>query len=242
MSKPLQLLILAVGIGVVPYPLGRIAPSSVYLALLAPVLLCVGTFGLLRGMPIRQQMMWCLLACLSSTTAFTLVIAGVGVFVGSIDLALGLVPAPFWLPWLLLFSVPPLAIRHLLNRAPRGWRWPLAVLAAFSAYILSAAVCFDVRRSTTPPDVEQPDARGREPALGPRVLPNGRLVCQPTGPSFLFSTDYSGSEWLWTVYRPLIRAWFARPGCKYYFPYDTRAAEQVGRGEPPTRSSRPHRA
>lgn len=221
MSKRWKLLITAGGIGVLPYPLSQVAPSSFHLAILAPALLSVVTFRFLRGLPMLQQMTWCLFACLCSTTAFTLVMAAVGVFlVGSIQLTFGMVPAPFWLPWLLLFTAPPLWFRHILATGSPGWRWPQAALTAFAVYLVSALVCFDVRCGTTPPDVEQSDAQGREPALGPCVLPTARLVCQPRGPSFLFSTDYSGSEWLWRVYRPLIRAWFAWPGCRYYFPYD----------------------
>jgi hypothetical protein len=102
----------------------------------------------------------------------------------------------------------------------------LGVGLAAAVYLLSGLLCLKFWTRTVPTDVEHADTRGRLPALGPGVSPIGRLVCPPRGPSFLWSVDYAGGEWVWTVYRPMIRIWFSLPITPYFYPYDE-AAEPV---------------
>ncbi len=220
MSSSRKFLLWAISIGLLAYPIGFIAPAAVHLALILPLVLSIKAFCFLRNLPMQKQVTWCLAASLCSTVAFTMVMAGVGLSFGSMQFALGMVPAPFWFPWLFLFAVTPLWVRSVLATFPVGWRWVILVLSVVAIYLLSAGICFDLRDRTPPTDVEQRDTLGREPAIGPGVWPTVRLICRPRGPSFLFSTDYDGSEWVWTIYRPLVHGWFAWPRCKYYYPYE----------------------
>lgn len=165
----------------------------------------------------RKQVFAASLACVVSTFVFSATILVVGTFSEmDVRIAFGMLPAPCWLPWLLMFTLTTLAIRYVLTRGAAGWRWILAAGLVFGIYTASAGLCFDFSSHTPPTDVEQPDANGREPALGPKVRALGRLVCAPEGPSFLFSQDYEGSEWLWKIYHPVILVWFALPGCGHY--------------------------
>lgn len=96
------------------------------------------------------------------------------------------------------------------------------VVAVSAIYLMSAVCLLDFTSFTATSDVEQPDDRGREPALGPRVRGVGWLLCRPTGPSCsLLGNDYAGDEWLWSFYRPIVRLWFRLPMTRYYFPYDS---------------------
>ena len=89
-----KLIVLAAIVGLLPYPLARVAPSSVYLALLLPMFLSSATFQLTRGLPVRQQITQCVIACLTSTTVFSLVILSVGLSIGQIRFAFAVIPAP----------------------------------------------------------------------------------------------------------------------------------------------------
>ncbi len=230
MSGIRKLLLWAAGIGLVPFPLGYAVPSSIHLALIAPSLLSILTFRSLKDLPFRTQLLWCFVASACTTGIFTLIVGSIGLFnMGSVQVAFGILPSPFWLPWLLMFSVSPIAACRLWSASPPIWRWPIAAAMSASLYALSFATCFNISDRTIPPDVEHPNALGREPALGPRVSPVGRLICPPRGPSFLFSSDYNGTEWLWKVYQPFIQIWFARPRSKYYYPYATGAAWQYSK-------------
>ena len=212
----------SLGLGAAPYALGQIAPSFIYAALLVPLVLAVVAFRCLIGRPFRFQLFWGTTASVATTAVLSAIIAGIGFFkMSSIEMAFGLVPAPFWLPWLLLFTITPLLVHQLRLRSPKSLRWLIVPASLLAFYCASFALCFDFSRHTQPSDVEQRDESGREPALGPRVSSTGRLICPPEGPSFLFSADYANSEWIWTIYSPLIHAWFAFPGRNYYHPYSS---------------------
>lgn len=201
----------AVGLGVLPFALGWIAPSSIHTALIAPSALAFVAFRSLKNQPFRLQILWCASASLASTGTLSLAIACIG--------ALRFLPAPFWLPWLMLFTVTPLLVYRWWMNSPPSLRWLVVVVSILTFYYASFSLCFDFSKHTQPPDVEQLDGSGREPALGPRVSTVGRLICPPRGPSFLFSADYDESEWIWILYRPLVHAWFVFPGGNYYYPY-----------------------
>lgn len=214
------LLVGAVIIGLLPFPLDRLFDASIVVAFLLPLLLSMLACRFLQTMSMPQQIVACCVACVTSTVSFSLVIVAVGWFsIRDVRIAWSIIPAGYWQPWLLLFTLTTLAMRYVLSRSSGICRWFLSVCLAIGTYVFSSALCFDFKSRTVPPDVEQPDASGREPALGPRVYPVGRLICRPRGPSFLFSRDYDESEWIWKMYHPLISIWFARPDGKYYYPY-----------------------
>ncbi len=48
---------------------------------------------------------------------------------------------------------------------------------------------------------------GRRPVIGPEPRGWVRLVCPPRGTGFLFAKDYTGDEWVFKAYKPLLQAW-----------------------------------
>ena len=48
---------------------------------------------------------------------------------------------------------------------------------------------------------------GRLPVVGPDVRGGVALICKPNGANFLWSRSYSGNEWIFVFYRPLIVVW-----------------------------------
>jgi len=214
-----KLALVSVVIGVLAYAFCYAFASRAHLAFVLPAILSVAVWRLPQSMSLWKHIFAASLACVVSTAVFSAIILVVGLLSDmNVQFAFGMLPAPCWLPWLLMFTLSTLAIRYVFVRAAADWRWFLTACLIFGIYLASAGLSFDFSSHTTRADVEQPDAYGREPALGPEVRAIGRLVCAPEGPSFLLSRDYDGSEWLWKIYRPVILVWFALPGCRFYRP------------------------
>jgi hypothetical protein len=230
MTRPRKLLACALGVGLIAFPRTQLASFNP-LTLVLPLALSGVAFAYLRALPLPKQLLQCALVCVYCTVVFVLVEFAVichgtshGGHVGrsllwAMEVTVFLGRAPFWFPWLLWIVAAPQLVRAVLGKSLVWWRWPLAAVAGALLYLLSAAVLFNLTGRTTPSDVEQTDERGRKAALGPKVQPTGILVCRPEGPSSLLSRDYEGSEWIWSVYRPVIWAWFEYNDRTYYYPY-----------------------
>ena len=82
-----------------------------------------------------------------------------------------------------------------------AWRFAQILLAAPLLYLAAAIVVFDFSTFVPRFDVEYgPD--GREAYLGP--CPR---FARGEQPSFLWTTDYTGREWPFRVFRPVCSAW-----------------------------------
>ena len=217
MTKKRSFLFAAALVGSEPLTIGWLFRGPIHVALISPVLLAVICQHFLRGLPFGQQLRWIAGAAGVATGVLTISIAL------SSPVGLSLLPAPFWFPWLFLFAVTPLLFHRWATRVRLLFRPMIAVGLAAAVYLLSGLLCLEFWTCTDPTDVEHPDAQGRMPALGPGVSPVGRLVCPPQGPSFLWSVDYGGGEWLWAVYRPVIRFWFSLSVTPYFYPYEKTA-------------------
>src|SRR5690349_16370314 len=80
------------------------------------------------------------------------------------------------------------------------------IVAVLVLYLAGAAAVFDFRSPAYAYDQEY-SADGRKIAYGP--CPR-QLLCFPRGPSFLWDRSYNGTEWAFTVYRPVCRVWIGR--------------------------------
>lgn len=74
------------------------------------------------------------------------------------------------------------------------------------AYLASFFVLFDVTKVSRSPLYEFTES-GKSPVVGPALSFMGCTLCKPRGPSFLWSTDYLGNEWLFVMYKPCILLW-----------------------------------
>lgn len=172
-----------------------------------PVLLAVVSTCALSSLPRCERLKWG--ASLSSIATLTLFLTMLVFGAGGMSL-LTLV----WLPWFLLFSLPLAFIEW------RKHSWRRSTLAALGLlpllYLGSALLTFDFLHPELCYDQETPDRQNRPPAIGPQITWTGRLLCKPEGPCFLFSCDYTGQEWIWSLYQPVLRIWFALPNCPAY--------------------------
>lgn len=200
-------------LGIEPLFAGKMLRNLDDLAWFSPGLFAALSWICLGQLAWKRQLRWIALGAGVATGVFT------GCVVWVSPAALALLPAPGWFPWLVLWGALPGTLRW-------AWSWSSPLTRGLStfcivgmAYLISAALCFLPWTNSQAPDVEQLDSVGRTPALGPGVSWVGRLVCLPRGPSSVLDRDYSGSEWIWVAYRPLVRLWFARPSASHYYPY-----------------------
>ncbi len=205
---PLWLLAMLVG----PLPLVLREPFA---AFVGPVLLAVVSTFVLSPLPRHERLKW--RVCLSSiaTTTLFLTVLILGARGGRGTSGMGVLTL-YWLPWFLLFSLP-LAFIEWRSQTLLAKALTVLVLLPF-LYLGSALLTFDLRGATYHAYHETPDSLKREPALGPRASMMAYMIAPPQGPCFLFSCDYNGNEWVWKVYRPLVKLWFDAPGCRYYDP------------------------
>ncbi len=212
---PEVFLVGSVIVGLEPFTVGLLVRHLSDQAWLGPGVFSLLCYACLQDLPWRQRFRWILLGAGVATAVLTAAVVLVS------PLALAFMPAPGWFPWLLLWGMLPAAFARIGKRSSLVGRALSAVGVAAAAYVISGLLCFVPWTHTWPPDVEHRDEQGRQPALGPGVSWVGRVVCVPQGPSSILSRDYGGNEWLWTVYRPLVRLWFARPSARYFYPYST---------------------
>lgn len=196
-------------LGFEPVTVGLFFPGPAHVALIAPVLVGVLCYCFLHCLPLRQKIGWTAIGAGAATAALTAQVVFFGLCSGIGLVEIVLFPAPFWFPWLFLLAVSPLMLHHWAVRTRRSLRPMVAAAVLFAAYLLSGFLCLELWTCTVSPYVEQTDNRDSSSVLGPGVSPVGRIVCPPQGPSFLWSTDYGGDEWIWTVYSPMIRFWLS---------------------------------
>lgn len=194
---------------------GRFLRSLEHIAWLSPGAFAVLCCICLGHLPLKRQMRWVALGAGITTGVLTSYVIWVS------PLALAFLPAPGWFPWLVLWGgLPGICLRVLSSTSP--FTSGLSTIAVLSmAYVVSGAICFLPWECALPPDVEHSDELGRKPALGPGISWVGNVVCVPAGPSSIVSRDYAGTEWIWTVYQPLVRLWFLSQSTAYYYPYAT---------------------
>jgi hypothetical protein len=88
----------------------------------------------------------------------------------------------------------------------RAQKITVAVLLVPLVYGLLGLLAFDSRTPAKSRLVEFTSS-GKQAVVGPVPRPWAQSLCPPNGSGFLWSKDYTGHEWLYVVYRPLIAIW-----------------------------------
>ena len=81
-----------------------------------------------------------------------------------------------------------------------------AVLLVPLVYALLCLLAFEVRTPAKSRLMEFTSS-GKQAVVGPLPRAWAQSICPPSGSGFLWSKDYTGNEWLYVVYRPLIAVW-----------------------------------
>ncbi len=122
----------------------------------------------------------------------------------------------FWFPWFVLFVLPVVSVGW--QKLPLVKQVGMALVLAPLLYLGTAMILFHFWGGQISPYTETRDRQQREPAVGPAVSWLTYVISPPQGPCCVLSCDYNGNEWVWKVYRPLVKLWFDAPGCRYYDP------------------------
>ena len=149
-------------------------------------------------------------------------VAGLAVMAvaGTTLLALGILllfdkVGPFWWFFLIGWSMwllAPVLTGIVANRLCRRIQNPAVRVGTgigFVAltYTIQGLLVFDWREAVGNGDPEIYDATGRMGVVYPAPGIQSPFVCVPHGPHFLWSVDYAGSEWIYSLFQPHIKAW-----------------------------------
>ena len=189
-------------------------------ALIAPITLALASYLLLRNLALPDQIRWTVLGAAVATGSFY-----VPLFLfGGISSILSI--AAYWSLWFLAFSIPVILFLHWLGKVRVIYK-PACFLGMFAAiYLMTGLISFKWWTHYGSHKLE-PHERRNYATIGPDVTPVCRLVCVARGMSTGWMTSYSGLEWCWKIYRPLIDCWF------FLHPSYTRIDEDLlGKADP----------